>query len=347
MEPTLPIRGTFKSHYREKKEGVIQLKIEQIATKVVRNIKKELSVGNVPWQKPWQESFIDMNGNLVNPNDQYNATYGTKYQGGNLLVLASLGYKSKLWGTFKNISDLGGKIKRGEQSMTVWKWKIEEKPKVSIDEEENEVPVLDAEGNQVINKFWRCYTSEVFNLDQTTGVKVKPSVKQKVNFGAKSRKKIGRNVASARIADGYINNGGPKFSHNGGNQAFYRVSRDSVHLPLKELFNSINEYYSTKFHELGHSTGHPTRLARGFEKTPIFGSKVYAKEELVAELTAAILCSMTGINNTIKNSGAYCKGWLKALNNDPKMFMDASKDATKAVKFIVEAAERRSAALAA
>ena len=315
------------------------MKIEQVATKVIRNIKKELAEGNVPWQKPWEESFIDMNGNLVNPNDQYNATYGTKYQGGNLLVLASLGYKSRLWGTFKNISDLGGKIKRGEQSTTVWKWKIEEKPKVSIDEDENETPVLDAEGNQVINKFWRCYTSEVFNLDQTTGAKVKPSVKQKVNFGAKAKTKLGRNVASAILADGYIENGGPKFSHNGGSQAFYRVSADSVSLPKKELFKSINEYYSTKFHELGHSTGHSSRLARGFEKTAVFGSKVYAKEELVAELTAAILCSMTGINNTITNSAAYCKGWLKALNNDPKMFMDASKDATKAAKLIAAKAE--------
>ena len=323
------------------------MKIEQVATKVVQNIKKELAEGNVPWQKPWQESFIDMNGNVVNPNDEFNMASGTKYRGGNIFILASEGNKSKLWGTFKNISDLGGRIKKGEHPTSIWKWVIDEKPKVSIDEEENEVPVLDAEGNQVMNKFWRLFVWQVYNLDQTTGVTVKPSVLQKVNHKAKAKKKIGRNVASAKLADGYINNGGPKFSHNGGNEAFYRVSRDSVSLPLKELFNSINEYYSTKFHELGHSTGHPTRLARGFDKTPKFGSKVYAKEELVAELTAAILCSMTGINNTISNSAAYCKGWLKALNDDPKMFMDASKDATKAVKFIVEAAERRSAALAA
>lgn len=122
------------------------------------------------------------------------------------------------------------------------------------------------------------------------------------------------------------------------NRAYYRPSDDSVVVPLKEQYNLINEYYSTTFHELTHSTGHKNRLDR-LETGAVasFGSETYSKEELVAEIGSATLMNVTGIETpkTFKNSTAYIQNWLQVLKNDNKFIVSASSKAEKAVNYIL------------
>lgn len=122
------------------------------------------------------------------------------------------------------------------------------------------------------------------------------------------------------------------------NRAYYRPSDDSVVVPLKEQYKNINEYYSTIFHELTHSTGHKNRLNRlQTGAVAAFGSETYSKEELVAEIGSASLMNLLGIETpkTFRNSAAYIQSWLKVLKNDNKFIVSASSKAEKAVNFII------------
>jgi antirestriction protein ArdC len=109
-------------------------------------------------------------------------------------------------------------------------------------------------------------------------------------------------------------------------------------MPERECFLSSPAYYSTLFHELTHSTGHPSRLNRLTEKSPVrFGDETYSKEELVAEIGANFLNAHTGIKNEVfDNSLAYLKGWIKALRNDKTMILTASSKAAAACRYILD-----------
>jgi antirestriction protein ArdC len=119
--------------------------------------------------------------------------------------------------------------------------------------------------------------------------------------------------------------------------AFFRPTTDTVNMPKIETFDSSEEYYSTLFHELTHSTGHETRLnRRGSDVPRHFGDSDYSKEELVAEMGAAFLCGHCQIENkTIDNSAAYIANWLRKFKDDAKMVIMAGGAAQKAVDFIL------------
>jgi antirestriction protein ArdC len=130
----------------------------------------------------------------------------------------------------------------------------------------------------------------------------------------------------------------PAIHHDGKGRCFYRPSSDSVHMTPSSAFNSAEGYYSTLLHELVHSTGHASRLNRsGVNGTgPVkFGSEDYSREELVAELGAAFLCAETGISQpVIENQAAYIRGWLNALQDDPKAIVWAAGKAARAADYI-------------
>ena len=131
---------------------------------------------------------------------------------------------------------------------------------------------------------------------------------------------------------------GLNFANDGGAEAYYIPSKDSVHMPKFSIFKNPKMYYNTAFHECIHWTGHESRKDR-FKKTGMaFGSKSYSKEELVAELGAAILCAKHGISDEdlLNNSAAYMKGWLKPLKADPKFIVEQAKHAYEAVEYIME-----------
>ena len=129
---------------------------------------------------------------------------------------------------------------------------------------------------------------------------------------------------------------GVKLSHVEGDKAFYRPSTDEVVLPIRKQFVSTAEYYSTVFHELTHSTGHPSRLNR-LSKPTFFGTEDYSKEELVAEIGASALVNHVGLETTssLRNNSAYIQNWLSVLKNDKRFIVSAAGKAEKAVNLIL------------
>ena len=128
----------------------------------------------------------------------------------------------------------------------------------------------------------------------------------------------------------------PRIAHDGGNRAYYVPRTDSVHMPPVGAFDGAEEYHSTLFHELAHSTGHTKRLNRDCLDTPApFGSAVYSREELVAEFGAAFLCAQAGIDNALANSAAYIAGWSKALRSDKRLVVTVASQGQKAADYII------------
>lgn len=264
-----------------------------------------LEKGVVPWHKPWAGGF----------NAPRNLVSGKEYRGVNVFMLASMGYENPYWLSFKQVKDLGGNVRRGEKATPAIFWK-----RHSIAEENGEETTV----KQVL--VLRYYN--VFNVSQCEGIET-PATEQP------ERKHEPIAEAEAVIANM------PKRPEirNGLGRAYYSPREDYIGMPSPERFDSPEYYYDTLFHELTHSTGHESRLARKGvcgDELNSFGSTPYAKEELCAEMGAAFLCGHVGIaERTVDNSAAYIGGWLSRLKDDPKLVVHAAAQAQKAVDFIL------------
>jgi len=167
----------------------------------------------------------------------------------------------------------------------------------------------------------------VFNVDQCEGIEApRDENAETINF---------KPVEEAEeIVRGY--KGSPEVRHNEA-RAYYLPASDMINMPKPETFSSEEEYYSTLFHEMTHSTGHETRLNRKTltDLCP-FGSTNYSKEELIAEMGAAFLCDHAGIENrTIDNSAAYIRGWVRKFKDKPKLVVNATAQAQEAADLIL------------
>lgn len=265
-----------------------------------------LQQGTVPWRKGWHAAS-NYPKNLVSKRE---------YRGINIFLLGCQQYSSPYWLTFKQCQDKGGHVCKGEKSTPVifWKW-IDRKDADEANQEETngKVPLL------------RYYN--VFNIEQVEGITSPPSPEAITNpFTPIER-------ADQIIAGMPLR---PEIKH-GGNQPAYSPMLDYVKMPEPSTFQSSEEYYSTAFHELTHSTGHSSRVGRkGILEPSYFGSHEYSKEELIAEMGAAFLCGHAGIEQrTIENSAAYIAGWLKALKNDKKLLVMAAAQAQHASDYIL------------
>ena len=278
-----------------------------IYQEVTDQIVAMLEQGVVPWRSPiLGRQKAGLPKNLESKKD---------YRGINSFLLAftawTRGYESSYWMTFNQAQDHKGSIKKGEKSSMVIFWKQYETTDKETGEIKN-VPVL---------RYYR-----VVNVEQCEGIPAPDAV----SFEPLDFKPIEKAEA---IACGYA--GGPTVEH-GGSRAFYQPSQDVVRLPEQTRFASAEDYYSTLFHELAHSTGHSKRLDRGLDADPQpFGSPDYGKEELVAEMSAAFLCAHAGTKPvTIENQAAYLQGWLKQLRGDKKLVVIAAGAAQKAADWI-------------
>ena len=170
----------------------------------------------------------------------------------------------------------------------------------------------------------------VFHIDQCEGVAPKHAPAVSFPDAVESQ-----NAAQA-IIDDYIAREGVKLIHREGDRAFYRPSTDEVMLPLRRQFTSTAEYYSTAYHELSHSSGHPNRLNR-LSKPSFFGTEDYSKEELIAEISAAALVNHAGLetSTSLRNNAAYIQNWLKVLKDDKRFIVSAAGQAEKAVALIL------------
>lgn len=277
---------------------------ENLFKMVTDRIIEELEKGNIPWEKPWTGTI----------DGAFNRKTKRPYSLINQLLLV----KSGEWASLKQWNELGGKIKKGEKSSIVVFWKIQNFVKKEKDADGNEkesrysVPVL---------KYYR-----VFHIDQVEGVEPLEN---------RNLTPIDTVDDADEIIREYVEREGIRFHHEKQNKAFYRPSTDEVVLPMREQFTDTSEYYSTAFHELTHSTGHPSRLNR-ITKPAAFGSEDYSREELVAEIGAASMLNSLGIETkkSFRNSAAYIQSWIRALKNDERMIVVASGKAEKAVEFI-------------
>jgi len=269
---------------------------------VTEQIIRQLEQGVAPWHKPWR---TEAPCNLVS---------GKPYRGINVFLLASQGFESRYWLSFNQARKLGGHVKKGEHSSLVTFWNIGE-----------EKTIRDTNGNERKSRPFLLKFYRIFNVCQTDGIA------EKLGLG-----KYAHRVASIEQCEAIVSVM-PNAPHTEqSHRAWYRPSTDTIGMPARGLFNSPEEYYSTLFHELTHSTGHPSRVGReGIEQLNTFGSESYSKEELVAEMGAAMLCGITGIERkTLGNSAAYLKSWIDILKSDSRMVVSAASQAQKAADYI-------------
>lgn len=267
-----------------------------------------LESGTAPWQKPWDAGIAAMN----RPHN-FN---GRPYHGVNALMLwctaIDKGYEDPRWLTFKQVNKLGGHVNKGEKAQIVeyWQWEKEvENPETG---EKEKVPL----------EHPKVYRAAVFNADQCTGL---PKLRREA-----------QKWSPVERAENIIAANGVPVTHNTDGSAFYSPGGDFICLPPRESFATVDAYYSTLLHEVGHSTGHPARLNREFGGQ--FGSEGYAREELRAELASTFLCGELGIATTGSDEqhAAYVKSWVSALKNDYNEIFRAAADAEKICNYLYE-----------
>ena len=280
----------------------METKKDSIYTLITNQIVKSIESGltNRICSLPW----YSLDSNLMIPR---NAITSNSYKGINILILwltaEVKGYKKGSWATFKQWQTLGGKIKKGEKStLIVYSERFKKEDEES---EEKQKTYYVTKGYNVFN---------IEQLENPEGLTSKIIDTNNINVGD------------------YFSDLNINITH-GGDSAFYSISKDTVNLPNKNRFKSIEGYYSTLCHEIIHWTAHETRLNRNLKNR--FGSESYAMEELIAELGAAFLCSELKITNKLRNDHAkYINNWLTVLKNDSRAIFSASAKAQQAVEWI-------------
>lgn len=272
--------------------------------KITDLIIDKLKQGIIPWQKTWK---------TASPR---NFVTNLEYKGINALTLGISDYSSNYFITFKQCKELGGTVMKDSKANLVVFWK----PIVKFYEQNLD----EIEAN--INFLLRYYY--VFNITQCN---LPPDVLLKRNL-CNNNPKI---LEAEDIIKGYNNQPEIKIN-NMISSPRYIPKFDRVEIHSIDNFITSDDYYSTLFHELAHSTGAKHRLARrGIIDTILFGSENYSKEELIAEISASYLCNISGIKKTIDNHSAYIANWLQVLNNDNRMILLAASQASKACDYIL------------
>ena len=277
-----------------------------IYNEVTSRIIAALEAGVIPWHKPW----VGGNSGCVSYST------GKAYS---LLNHILLGGISGEYITFKQCSLAGGHVRKGEKSKFVVFWKPFEK--------ENE------ETGEVEKHFYLRYYN-VFHLSQCEGIV--PRWTASVVPASTLQPDA---VAEAIVKD-YVDRSGVHLTVTQSDRAYYQPSTDTVVIPQFSQYQKVEEFYSTEFHELTHSTGHHSRLNR-IADIAAFGSEQYSREELVAELGSAFLVNHCGLESeaSFRNSAGYIQGWLKALQDDKRLIVSAAGAAEKAVSLILNRKE--------
>lgn len=275
---------------------------KDLYAEVTARIVAALEAGTVPWRKNWEAC----QGTPRNWD-------GRPYGGANWIMLGTLPYPQPVFVTFRKALDLGGAVRKGEKGHLVVFWKFLRVPDAKDPTKTKVVPML------------RHY--HVFNVSQCDGLPPLPEVAKRPFEAIQECQRIVDAMPQA-----------PSIAHDGHGRCFYRPKTDSVHMAARESFLSPADYYHVLFHELGHSTGHSSRLDRdGITECAAYGSPVYSREELVAELTAANLSAHAGIESPSlgENQAAYVAGWIARLKEDSKAIVWAAGKAARAADFIL------------
>lgn len=303
----------------------------QIFEKINKTVIEGLKAKGLSWFKPWKSGQANAPFNLA--TDRF-------YNGFNIFILnyemVDKGYEYNQWLTFKQVSAKGGKVVKGSKSTEVYFWQIgyldnstgkfvPTKLIKSINPNERMT-----DGKLRYLKTFSVKFYKVFNVAQCEGID--PKVME-VTLDVDNKP----NEVAESLSKSYIDRQGNLKLVHLEDRAYYSVSIDTVNMPKLDTFVDSDSYYKVLFHELAHSTGHKDRLNR---KTLLevnkWGDTTYAKEELVAEISAMYIVGMLGLEpkDNESNSQAYIKGWCKYLEDKPKECVYAMQQATKVVEYI-------------
>jgi len=280
---------------------------DEIADRIIA----ELEAGRLPWVQPWGTSGVA--APLALPK---NAATGRRYSGINVLILwgavVERGYAGQSWLTFRQALALGGSVRKGERGTTVV---YADRFIPGEERQRAQETGKDARAIHFLKRF------TVFNVEQCDGlppelVAAAPSADTSL-IEPQVQALIASSGADLRI---------------GGERAYYDVLGDFIRVPPPQAYFQPIDWHRTALHELGHWTGHASRLGREIANS--FGSKKYAQEELVAEMTAAFTCAALGIVPTVRHAD-YIGSWLEALREDNRAIVRAASAASKAADFLL------------
>lgn len=292
---------------------------------VTARIVGELEEGRIPWVRPWEAAAFA-------PGLPRNAETRRSYSGINILILwgeaVQRGFASQGWLTFQQARQAGGQVRKGEKGTTIFyaarftpkggESGTEARSASGSDGHSSAGGMSGEEGDRSI-PFLKRFT--VFNVAQVDGLPGRCTAPDP-SLPPRETIPVAEALLAASGADIRI----------GGNAAYYSPSGDFVALPPQQAFFEQIDFYRTALHELGHWTGHGSRLGR--DQSGAFGSAAYGREELCAELVSAFLCASLGIRPTVRHAD-YLGAWLAILRADTRAIFRAASHASKAADYLL------------
>lgn len=284
--------------------------------KVNNRIIAMLEKGVIPWRLPWSKYGLARN-------------YATQhiYSGINLLLMNNTEHPIPYFMTFKQVQENGGRVKKGAKSEMVVFFNVIFKDKENNTVSKERALQMDRSNKEVSPiRFIKYF--HVFNVRDIEGIALTyPEIQLKDHHRIEKCEQVLNAMPNP-----------PEFIEQDANKAYYNSVHDYFNLPDIRQFETPEDYYATLFHELSHATGHEKRLKRPTITNPnTFGSKEYALEELIAEISASYVCASLGIDfdPIIENSAAYLQGWLKVLKQDKMFIFKATAEAQKSADYIL------------
>ncbi|GHH02803.1 ArdC family protein [Pseudodonghicola xiamenensis] len=296
-----------REHRAARKSGPRTNLYDDITDKIIA----ELEDGRLPWVQPWGTAAAQ--APLAMP---CNASTGRQYSGINVLILwgavIQQGYPTQHWLTFRQALSLGGNVRKGERGTTVvyadrFTPEDEKRHARETGEDANSIPFL------------KRFT--VFNAAQCEGLPDDMAIEAPPPPPGLIEPRVEALIKATGI-DFRI----------GGNRAFYVPSLDYVQVPPPQAYFEPINWHRTALHEMGHATGHASRLGRDFSGA--FGTRKYAFEELIAEISSAFCCASLGIVPTVRHAD-YLGSWLEVMREDSRAIVRAASQASKAADWLL------------
>ena len=263
-----------------------------------------------PWTKPW--------GANCAKGLPVNALTGRAYRGCNIMFLLATPFKSRGWLTFKQVSSLGGKVKRGSKASDIFffsKIQVEKEDSKTDEKVLVDIPCL---------KNFKVFNLEQVELPEDAPLKYHPE--ETADTTADDTGIFDECEKLLNLAVWYEDD----------TKAYYIPSRDEIHLPNRRTFSSLSGFWGTAMHELSHWTGHESRLNR--DMCHSFGSQKYAREELIAEVSSWLLAVTLGTPHEPQNSASYLASWVRDFKDKPRELYTAISQAQKVVDYLLETA---------
>lgn len=277
-----------------------------------------IAKGTAPWQKPWDPNKVR--------STPFNPTSEKTYRGMNSFWLEMQGYADPRWMTYKQAAAIGAQVQKGQKSTQIeyWQWTKQE-PIFNPDGH----PKQDENGKQQYQTVKlqrpRTFRANVFNAEQIDGL---PAFEPPA-----------LSFDPIQKAEDILAGIDVPIIHDQADRCFYRGgSSDEIHMVAKEGFENAYDYYAVALHEIGHSTGHESRLNRDMGN--MFGSEKYAIEELRAEMASYMLTTELGLGHNPDRHASYVKSWMRVIENDRNILFQAARDAELITEWILNKEKR-------